>query len=152
MSTTTVKATQSKTLIRRRPVKLLDVLEVTQYAQLSVESTKIEKKKKALGDTLKLKVRGLWKEEPGVRYICPNGKNVPFLLTLTYQQRSQVQWRDECYALLVEKYEGDEKKAAARLAKIENDTPKKRIPMIPAPKPNPDYDFVAAASHATSAA
>jgi hypothetical protein len=155
----------------KRVVRQLKPEEVTRYALVSSEATKLDKEKKVLRDDLVLKLRGKHPDYPRVRFVSPD--ECPFTLALTYQKRSEMDWETLAYNLfltLLVAFKGDESKAttymnqvlssetsaelAAKtddfLAITKEEAGYKRVPTLLPPKPN--VKFIAKQNARQSAA
>lgn len=106
--------------------KYLDQDTVTRYAQLCADLKKMSDQKDKMREEL---IEGF---KEGLR--CP--RNGPYLLTLTYQERRTISWKDEFVKLAKEQLGKAWVKYRTR---IENEAPVVNTPMLLSDV-NPDYD------------
>lgn len=140
----------------KRVIKNLEPAVVTRYATVCNEFGKLEKEKKALRDDIVLKLRGKHPKFPMTRFVSP--ADCPFMLELTYQKKSQMDWQDFAFKLLVKAYEEKglktaeaEQEATKHMARVKERAGYKRNPMLLPPKANQDW-LVAQATKGHSAA
>jgi hypothetical protein len=112
-------------------MKYLDQEQVTRYAQIAAEIKKLEEQKSVLREEL---IAGF---KEGLK--CPS--RGPYLLTLTYQERRTISWKDEFVKLAKDQLGKAWRKYQLS---IENEAPVVHTPML-LPAVNPDYEAEAMA-------